>query len=134
MTWNGSERRKERSVLIIDDDADTRTLYEFVAVKMGMQAKAVSTPYAFIEEYETGKYDFALVDFMIDSYDGVDLIRLLDRHKAENTKIYLMTHYDKTLVKRKLNGDKISGLLSKDEPFKDTLTTLIKESVCEHAK
>jgi CheY-like chemotaxis protein len=125
--WNGQDRRKQKKILLIDDEEEILKLYEITANKLGFYIKTVKLPFEFIKEYETGDYDLAFVDFSLNFYDGVDLIRLLHKEKAPHTKLFLLTHYDEKVVKEKLNGDKINGLLSKSETLPKILASICIE-------
>jgi CheY-like chemotaxis protein len=111
--WNGNDRRKSKKLLYLDDEADDLHLFKCRAESMGFHVTAVSYPSDFMREFETGVYDAAFVDFLLSTVDGVTLTRLLHKEKAPNTKIYIFTVYDKEEVMKKVNGDKINGVISK---------------------
>lgn len=123
--WTGLNRRKSKKLLYLDDSIDELRLFEIHADALGFSTTAVRYPSDFIKEYETGTYDAAFVDFVLATIDGVSLTRLLHKDKAPNTKLYIFTAFDKDIVRKKVNGDKIQGVLSKTDGISRALAEAI---------
>lgn len=127
MNWSGTERRTMRRLLYLDDSDDELKLFQLKAESLGFDTTVVKYPSDFIKEYETGSYDGAFVDFMLSVMDGVALTRLLHKERAPNTKLYIFTAFDKDIVMKKVNGDKINGVLSKMDGIPNALAEVVND-------
>lgn len=123
--WSGLERRKKRKLLYLDDNEDDLMIFETRARAYGFETKTVRYPSDFISEYETGQYDAAFSDFLLTTIDGVSLTRLLHKDKAPNTKLYIFTAFDRNIVRKKVNGDKINGVLDKADGISKALAEVV---------
>jgi len=121
MGWSGIDRRTEKNLLYLDDNEDSLMLFEATAKALGFQMKTVKYQSDFITEFETGLYDAAYVDFLLTLGDGIDLMRLLHKEKAPNTKLFIFSAYNHDAIKKKLNGDKINGILDKADGIQKAL-------------
>jgi CheY-like chemotaxis protein len=125
--WTGEDRRRSKVVLYLDDCEDQLQLFRIQADALGFITTTVKYPSDFIKEYESGRYDIAFVDFLLSSVDGVTLTRLLHKEKAPHTKLYIFTAFDIELVRRKVNGDKINGVLSKMDGVSKILAEVVHD-------
>ena len=123
--WNGSERRKTKRLLYLDDEPDELVIFRINAEAMGFDVTTVKYPSDFIKEFEGGRYDVAITDYILSSVDGINLMRLLHREKSPDTKLYIFTAYDKNLVIEKVNGDKINGVLAKSDGIQKALAEVV---------
>ena len=106
MTLYGGEDRRKRKirVLAIDDEEDILTLYKKIANSYNVQLDTTTKPGNFINLFNNGGYDIALVDYIM-PINGVVLSRLLKKESSPDTKLYFITSYDISDVKQKINGD-----------------------------
>ena len=128
--YNGEERRKKKKFLIIDDDEDTLALYKTIAKHHNISVETTSKASEFIELFNGGGFDVALVDYVM-PIDGISISRLLKKDKQPNTKIYFITSHDESTVRNKINGDKYDGIMSKELGFNNILSHCIEELVHE---
>jgi len=126
-----NDRRVNRlKILIIDDSEDILFLYKKVATKFDVYIDTTTRASEFIELFNQGGYDIALVDYSM-PINGIVLSRLLKREKAFNTKLYFITSYDEQTVRKEINGDKYNGIFSKEIGFSKILSQCIGEFVHE---
>lgn len=123
-------RTKKLKFLIIDDCEDTLTLYQKVSRKFDILVETTSKASEFVDLFNQGGYDVALVDFSM-PINGIVLSRLLKKEKAPNTRLYFMTSHDEEQIKKQINGDKYSGIFSKEIGFSKILSQCIGEFVHE---
>ncbi len=125
MTWDGDNTRSQKRLLYLDDDEDFLRLFSMKAEALGFEVKTLKYASDFLIEFETGTYYAALVDYVLSFADGICVTRLLDRTLAPDTKLYIFTAFDKHLVLRKVNGDKINGILSKANGISEILAEVV---------
>lgn len=88
-------------ILIVDDDAEIRSLLANYLVKNGLRATAVSDGRAMWKALEGGRFDLIVLDLMLPGDDGLTLCRNL-RAKSEIPVIMLTARGEET--------DRIVGL------------------------
>jgi len=125
------ERRKKKyKFLVIDDDSDTLSLYKIIAKNYDINLETTTEASKFIELFNEGSYDVALVDYLM-PIDGVCISRLLKKDKQPNTKIFFITSLDESVIKNKINGDKYNGIFSKEIGFSSILSKCVGELINE---
>jgi len=125
------ERRKNKlKFLFIDDNSDSLELYKIIAKQYDVFLETTTVASKFIELFNEGNYDVALVNYVM-PINGVTLSRLLKKDKNPNTKLYFITSHDEQEVKKAINGDKYSGIFSKEIGFSNILSQCIGEFVHE---
>ena len=127
---NQDRRINKIKFLLIDDNEDSLELYKIIAQSHNVHLDATSTASKFIELFNEGNYDVALVDYIM-PIDGIILSRLLKKERTPNTKLYFLTSYDENEIKKKINGDKYSGVFFKGIGFSKILSQCIGEFVHE---
>ena len=127
MSWSGIERRTVKKVLYFDDCDDELSTFKIVAESYGFEVVVVRYASDFIREFETGEYAAAFIDFLLSISDGVAITRLLRKERAPNTKLFIFTAYDIDLVRKKVNGDKINGVLNKLDGIPKALAGVVND-------
>ena len=67
-------------ILIVDDDAEIRTLLARYLEKNGMRASAVADGRAMWQALDRGAFDLVVLDLMLPGDDGLTLCRNLRAH------------------------------------------------------
>lgn len=125
--WTGTDRRTKKKMLYVDDCKDDLTIMSHISHDVGLEFKGVQKGTEFLNEFETGSYDFALIDYSLELIDGVTLSRMLDRSKAPNTKIYFVSAHESSFVERAINGDKFNGVFNKLDGYKTILMDILRK-------
>ena len=130
MPYTNDRRKNKLKFLVTDDSEDILTLYKKISLNFDIIFDTTTKASEFIELFNNGNYDVALVDYVM-PINGIVLSRLLKREKAFNTKLYFITSYDEQTVRKEINGDKYSGIFSKEIGFSKILSQCIGEFVHE---
>src|SRR5258706_5653035 len=84
MAGTVANRRAERrtslvqgTVLVIDDEADSRELLELSLVRMGLAVECAGTVAAAKQLLQSKRYDLCLTDMRLPDGDGLDLVRFI---------------------------------------------------------
>lgn len=77
-------------ILIVDDDAEIRSLLSQYLVKNGLRVTAVANGRAMWHALEAGRIDLIVLDLMLPGEDGLTLCRNL-RAKSSNTPVIMLT-------------------------------------------
>lgn len=128
--WDGFDRRIRKKMLCVDDNNDFLNLMSCCSNNLGIECTCVRKATEFLNEFETGVYDFALIDYQLDLIDGVTLSRLIDVKEAPDTKIYFISVHEPDYVKRILNGDKYAGIFNKTDGCKKILLNILRKDFC----
>jgi len=80
--------RSER-ILIVDDDAEIRTLLRDYLGRNGLRAEAVADGRAMREALGAGRYDLVILDLMLPGEDGLTLCR--DLRARSNVPVIMLT-------------------------------------------
>lgn len=76
-------------ILIVDDDAEIRTLLRDYLKRNGMRAEAVADGRAMREALAAGRFDLVILDLMLPGEDGLTLCRNLRAHS--NLPVIMLT-------------------------------------------
>jgi CheY-like chemotaxis protein len=93
-------------VLIIDDVAHQRKLYELISERIGVAAHVVSGYEEAIEALEIARFDLIIVDWMLEDVDGLTASRFIRTKLGENTPPILC------ITARAMQGDREKVLAS----------------------
>lgn len=81
--------QRPEHILIVDDDADIRTLLRDYLERNGLRATAVADGRAMRAALETGRYDLVVLDLMLPGEDGLALCRAL--RAQSNLPVIMLT-------------------------------------------
>ena len=76
-------------ILIVDDDAEIRSLLREYLERQGMRAQAVADGRAMRDALETGRFDLVILDLMLPGEDGLTLCR--DLRARSNLPVIMLT-------------------------------------------
>ena len=91
-----NDRLRDRQILVVDDDRDTREMLRFILQQAGGQAVAVGSVAEAIESYKSSPPDLIVTDIGMPEYNGYALIALIRAHDNElgrTTPIIALTAY-----------------------------------------
>ena len=91
LIWAG--RLAMFKVLIAEDDADLRQLFQHVLIQNGYYVKGVSNGQEGLDELEKDSYDLIISDIMMPVMDGYTFIRTL-REQGKNMPVLTITAKD----------------------------------------
>ncbi len=81
----GTERRasSQRTVLVVDDEADIRELLELSLVRMGLAVESAGSLAAARQLLHSRQYDLCLTDMRLPDGDGLELVRYIGSQCAD---------------------------------------------------
>jgi len=119
-----------KRILIIDDNAVTRSSFEGLMSYFGCYVKVAGSAEQGLEEFEKNgeKYlfDLVIVDWKMPELDGFDAARLIKNHKYYDkaTKIFLTSAYACEYLKHRIAQEGLDGLLSKPVTIQSLLEAM----------
>lgn len=121
-------------ILILDDDQQVGQAIERMALTAGYEAHFTDTPHEFFERLDTWHPDFIVLDLIMPTMDGVEVIAELS-NRACQAKVIISSGADQRVLEAALrsaqgHGLTIQGLLSK--PFsRDDLGLLLQNATSD---
>jgi len=79
-------------ILLVDDEANIRTVFSDVLKRAGYRVKAVENGHEAIKEVEENTYNLALVDLRMPKMDGIDVLENIKKRKPEVPVIIYTGH------------------------------------------
>ena len=79
-------------ILLVDDEANVRTVFSDVLKRVGYQVKAVEDGHKAIKEVEEKTYNLALVDLRMPKMDGIGVLENIKKRKPEIPVIIYTGH------------------------------------------
>jgi len=70
-------------ILLVDDEANLRTVFSDVLKRAGYRVKAVEDGHEAIKEVEQNTYNLALVDLRMPKMDGIEVLENIKKRKPE---------------------------------------------------
>jgi DNA-binding NtrC family response regulator len=86
---NASNRK---SVLVVDDEVDLRTLLDHVVTGAGYQVTTAEDGQDAITKLQAATFDLALLDIQMPNASGIEVLKYLREH-APSTKAIMLTGY-----------------------------------------
>ncbi len=80
------------SILLVDDEANIRTVFSDVLKRVGYRVKAVENGHEAIKEVEEKTYNLALVDLRMPKMDGIGVLENIKKRKPEIPVIIYTGH------------------------------------------
>jgi DNA-binding response OmpR family regulator len=96
----------DKRVLVIEDDQNTRNLYQTVLSKAGFKVEVAVDGSEGLTKCQTGGFDLVLLDVMLPKMDGIALLEELKKNppKIPNKNIFLLTNLSHdTILKEAMN-------------------------------
>ena len=120
----------QRSLLVVDDEADIRTLLDDILKDEGYAVRSASTGAEAIEEITKDLPDLVMMDIKLPDQDGIGVLRQLKREHPE-LEVIVMTAFggSSTAIKAMEHG--AYDYVTKPFDIDDLLATL--KRVFEHA-
>ncbi len=79
-------------ILLVDDEANVRTVFSDVLKRVGYQVKAVEDGHKAIKEVEEKTYNLALVDLRMPKMDGIEILENIKKRKPQIPVIIYTAH------------------------------------------
>lgn len=83
------EKKLSCCILLVDDEANVRTVFSDVLKRAGYRVKAVENGHKAIKEVEKKTYNLALVDLRMPKMDGIEVLENIKIEKAKDSCHYL---------------------------------------------
>ncbi len=117
-------------ILIVEDEADLRTLYVQILQKEGFEVdQAIDGEEGYLKLSKKA-YDLVLLDIILPKIDGLQMLdKLKDEGKQVKGKIVLLTNLSQDLVISKAVGYGISGYMVKSDLTPDQIVKEVKNYV-----
>ncbi len=77
------QNRVPGCILLVDDEANIRTVFSDVLKRAGYRVKAVEDGHEAIKEVEENTYNLALVDLRMPGLDGIGVLENIKKRKPE---------------------------------------------------
>jgi len=77
------EKKLPCCILLVDDEANVRTVFSDVLKRAGYRVKAVEDGHKAVKEVEEKTYNLALVDLRMPKMDGIEVLENIKKKKPE---------------------------------------------------
>jgi len=77
------EKKLPCCILLVDDEANVRTVFSDVFKRAGYRVKAVENGHKAVKEVEEKTYNLALVDLRMPKMDGIEVLENIKKKKPE---------------------------------------------------
>lgn len=77
------EKKLSCCILLVDDEANVRTVFSDVLKRAGYRVKAVENGHKAIKEVEKKTYNLALVDLRMPKMDGIEVLENIKKRKPK---------------------------------------------------
>ncbi|MDD2823356.1 MAG: response regulator [Candidatus Daviesbacteria bacterium] len=121
-------------VLLVDDDAELRNLYEELLIGAGYQVETAVDGESALAKITAGGYDLVVLDIMMPKIDGLEVLRRLKalNPPPKNGPIVMLSALDQMQVINEAISLGAAGFLHKPELTPDQFLMEIKNYIVEH--
>jgi DNA-binding response OmpR family regulator len=97
--------KKDKKILLVEDETELRELYVMLLVDADYQVDAMPDGKTGLEAAQKGGYDLVLLDIMLPFIDGLDILEKLSKEPTETSQkpasVVLLTNLaqDQTIAK-----------------------------------
>ena len=107
---------KPRPVLIVDDDPSSLALLAAIVKREGFEVQTARDGISGIVELQVAKYCVILLDLMMPNFDGISVIRYLDKHHRDILRrVIVITASGTEPVMEEIRATEVFAVLGK--PF-----------------
>ena len=83
---------QNRSILVVDDDADTRTMVKTILTNSGFEVELCENGKACLEKLETYKPALVILDIMMPEMNGYDVVvHMKQKPETQNIPVMMLT-------------------------------------------
>ncbi len=79
-------------IIVVDDEPCMRGFLEMVLTKNGYIVETVEDGYEAINRIENNLYDLAVLDIVVPSINGIDVLKIINE-KSPETSVVMITAY-----------------------------------------
>lgn len=115
-------------ILLVDDEANVRTVFSDVLKRAGYRVKAVENGHKAVKEVEKKTYNLALVDLRMPKMDGIEVLENIKKKKPE-IPVIIYTGYGSVTTAVEAMRKGASDYLNK--PFSPEELKLVIKKVLE---
>mgnify|MGYP000907793135 FL=1 len=81
-------------ILIIDDDVEVTSVYKALFKMRGFQVDVANTYKDASDKLSKNRYDVVLLDYILDEYNGLELLEKHQQHINSNTAVIIISSID----------------------------------------
>lgn len=120
---------EEKKILIIEDEAIMRELYEKVLVNAGFLVEFAFDGFEGIKKVKEKKYDLVLLDIMLPKLTGLDVLKELRKEKdsMKTLKIYMLSNLGQESIVNEAMSLGANGYFIKARYLPEELVSKIKD-------
>ncbi len=117
-----------KRILIVEDDQNTRNLYQTILTKAGFKVEAAVDGAEGLTKCREGGYDLVLLDVMLPKMDGIALLGELKKTppKVPNKNIFLLTNLSHDPILKEGISLGAKDVILKTDVNPDQLTEKVK--------
>jgi len=93
---------REKTILLVDDEADIRDVLEIALVDMGYKVLSVGNGMEALEVFKQKKPSIVLTDIKMPGMDGIELLRRIKKENPESEVVMITGHGDMNLAIKSL--------------------------------
>ncbi len=119
----------DKRILVIDDDQNTRNLYQTILTEAGYQIVLAADGSEGLTKCQEGGYDLVLLDVMLPKMDGIALLGELKKNppKIPNKNIYLLTNLSHDPILKEAISLGVKDVILKTDVNPEELTAKVKK-------
>ena len=119
----------DKRILVIDDDQNTRNLYQTILTEAGYQIVLAADGSEGLTKCQEGGYDLVLLDVMLPKMDGIALLGELKKNppKIRNKNIYLLTNLSHDPILKEAISLGVKDVILKTDVNPEELTAKVKK-------
>lgn len=102
-----------QSILLVDDDAPIRDLYQQILTGAGYTVDVAVDGKAALEKIKSTRYDLILLDIMMPQIDGIGVLDMVNTQKIKNGPIVFMTNLLNDPAIKEVVAKGAAGVLTK---------------------
>lgn len=119
-----NETLGQKTILLIEDDADLRSLYKEVLEGAGHKVEEAGDGVTAIDKIKNVKWDLLLLDIMLPGKDGVKLLKEIKEHEGwKKGPVLALTNLNSEALIKEVFDDGADGYLIKAEITPDKIVT-----------
>lgn len=114
----------ERSILVVDDDADYAEMIKEILTSKGYRVTATSDGEEAIAKYKEETYSLVLLDMIMPKMDGRAVSQKMKAHNADIPIVLMSGAYAQGKLQHKIQSDSVDRVVHKSVPMDEYLAVI----------